>query len=221
MYDPQYSTKPKVKLFFDIETIPADEKLKDVSVDLASQKEYTKTGTFRKSKRKMDYLYRQTAISGDFGRIFCIGYALNESEVEVIRGNEEEILEEWWRLADEADLFIGHNIMEFDLRFIFKRSIVHKIKPSARHLNLSFARYKNFPIFDTMREWEKWSNSFIKLDTLAKVLGLKSSKDGGIDGSQVYDFYLEGKYREIYEYCKRDVKLTREIYNRMIFYEHK
>lgn len=221
MYDPQYSTKLKVKLFFDIETIPADEKLKDVSVDLASQKEYTKTGTFRKSKRKMDYLYRQTAISGDFGRIFCIGYALNESEVEVIRGNEEEILEEWWRLADEADLFIGHNIMEFDLRFIFKRSIVHKIKPSARHLNLSFARYKNFPIFDTMREWEKWSNSFIKLDTLAKVLGLKSSKDGGIDGSQVYDFYLEGKYREIYEYCKRDVKLTREIYNRMIFYEHK
>lgn len=221
MYESNYSIKPKVKLFFDIETIPADEKFKDVAVELARQKEYTKTGTMRKSKRKLDYLYRQTAISGDFGRIFCIGYAMNEGEVEVIDGSEEEILNQWWQIADKADLFIGHNIMEFDLRFIFKRSIVHKIKPSAKHLNLSFARYKNFPIFDTMREWEKWSNSFIKLDTLAKILGLQSSKDGGIDGSQVYDFYLKGKYDEIYEYCKRDVKLTREIYNRMIFYEHK
>ncbi len=221
MYDSQYSIKPKVKLFFDIETIPANEKLKDVAMELASQKELSKTGLVKRSKRKLDYYYRQTAISGDIGRIFCIGYALNEGEVEVIDGSEEEILEEWWQIADKADLFIGHNIMEFDLRFIFKRSIVHKIKPSAKHLNLSFARYKNFPIFDTMREWEKWSNSFIKLDTLAKVLGLKSSKDGGIDGSQVYDFFQKGKHKEIYEYCKRDVKLTREIYNRMIFYEHK
>jgi hypothetical protein len=221
MYNPDYSIKPKVKLFFDIETIPADEKLKDVAVELASQKELARTGSTRKSKRKLDYFYRQTAISGDFGRIFCIGYALNEGEVKVINGSEEEILNQWWNIADEADLFIGHNIMEFDLRFIFKRSIVHKIKPCAKHLNLSFARYKNFPIFDTMREWEKWSNSFIKLDTLAKVLGLKSSKDGGIDGSQVYEFFRKGRHEEIYEYCKRDVELTRNIYNRMIFYEYK
>lgn len=221
MYDSQYSPKPKVKLFFDIETIPADEKFKDVAVELASQKELSKTGTTRKSKRRLDYLYRQTAISGDFGRIFCIGYALNESGVEIISGSEAEILNKWWGIADNADLFIGHNIMEFDLRFIFKRSIVYKIKPCAKHLNLSFARYKNFPIFDTMREWEKWSNSFIKLDTLAKILDLKSSKNDGIDGSQVYDFFRKGKHEEIYEYCKRDVELTREIYNRMIFYEIK
>ena len=107
--------------------------------------------------------------------------------------------------------------MDFDLRFIFKRSIVNGIKPVSKHLNLSFARYKSFPIFDTMREWEKWSNSYISLDTLAKVLGLESSKDGGIDGSQVYDFYLAGKHDEIYEYCKRDVELTRKVYRRMRF----
>ena len=71
-----------------------------------------------------------------------------------------------------------------------------------------------------MREWEKWSNSFIKLDTLAKALNLQSSKEGGIDGSQVYDFYLKGKHKEIYEYCERDVQLTRKIYKRMIFGDH-
>lgn len=213
MYDPNYYSKPKVKLFFDIETIPADEKFKKVSVELAKQKDSS-----NKIKKTAEYYFRQTAISGDFGRVFCIGFAINDGNVEIISGDESTILTEWWQVADKADLFIGHNIMEFDLRFIFKRSIIHKIKPSAKHLNLSFARYKNFPIYDTMREWEKWGNSFIKLDTLAKALGLQSSKDGGIDGSQVYDFYKNGKYKEIYEYCKRDVKLTREIYNRMTFY---
>ena len=68
-----------------------------------------------------------------------------------------------------------------------------------------------------MREWEKWSNSYIALDALAKILQLSSSKDGGIDGSQVFDFFLAGKYKEIYEYCKRDVELVRQVYNRMLF----
>ena len=217
MYEPDYFSKPKIKLFFDIETIPADDGHREVAISLAIQREASKAKSSRSSKQKLDYYFRQSSVSGDFGRIFCIGYAINDGETKIINGPEEEILKEWWKVANEADLFIGHNIMEFDLRFIFKRSIINKIRPSARHLNLSFARYKNFPIYDTMREWEKWSNSFIKLDTLAKALDLKSSKDGNIDGSQVYDFYLKGKYEEIYEYCKRDVNLTREVYNRMVF----
>lgn len=207
-----------MKLFFDIETLPADDAVKDVAIELAIQKEHKKNGKVKSGPKKRENLYRWTSISGDFGRIFCIGYAIDNQPVEIIKGDEIEILNEWWKAADGADLFIGHNIMDFDLRFIFKRSIVNKIKPAARHLNLSFARYRNFPIYDTMREWEKWNTqSFISLDTLAKALGLESSKDGGIDGSKVYDYYLSGKYDEIYEYCKRDVELSRKIYRRMTF----
>lgn len=204
-----------MNLFFDIETIPADEKLKDIAVENALQKELKKNN--KVGPRTKDYLYRLTAISGDFGRIFCIGYAFDDQTIEIISGAEEEILEKWWQVANMADLFVGHNIMDFDLRFIFKRSIVHKIKPAAKHLNLSFARYKSYPIFDTMREWEKWSSSYVSLDTLAKSLGLQSSKTNDIDGSKVYDFYLKGKYQTIFDYCKRDVELTRKIYKRMTF----
>lgn len=207
-----------MKLFFDIETIPADETLKDVAIEQAIQKEFKKNSKVKSSPKKRENLYRWTSISGDFGKIFCIGYAIDDQPVEIIKGDETEILGKWWQIADKSDLFIGHNIMDFDLRFIFKRSIVNKIKPAARHLNLSFARYRNFPIYDTMREWEKWNTqSFISLDTLAKALTLESSKDGGIDGSKVYDYFLMGKYDEIYEYCKRDVTLTRQIYKRMVF----
>ena len=163
-------------------------------------------------------IYRATSLSGDFGRIFCIGYALGDDPVDIIRGQESEILKKWWDIADRADLFVGHNIMDFDLPFIYKRSIIHKIKPAARHINLSFARYRSDPIFDTMKEWDKWAlRASISLDKLAKVLGLPTSKDGGIDGSKVYDAYLAGKYDQICEYCKRDVELTRKVFKRMNF----
>ena len=205
-----------MKLFFDIETIPADEKIKGVPITqaLSTQNRYQNRKKVTKSK---ETLYRDTAISGDFGQIFCIGFAIDEADVEIIKGQEADILKAWGQVADRADLFIGHNILDFDLRFIFKRSIINKIKPTSKHLNLSFARYRNFPIYDTMREWEKWSASFISLDTLAKALGLESSKDGGIDGSKVYDYYLKKKYETIYEYCARDVELTRKVYKRMVF----
>lgn len=205
-----------MKLFFDIETIPADEKIKDVAITqaLSRQNKYQNNKKVIKSE---ETLYHDTAISGDFGQIFCIGYAIDNQNVEIMKGKEQDILKAWWQVADRADLFIGHNIMDFDLRFIFKRSIINKIEPTARHLNLSFARYRNFPIYDTMREWEKWSQSYISLDTLAKALGLESSKDGGIDGARVYDCYLKGEYDAIYTYCKRDVTLTRQIYKRMVF----
>lgn len=215
MSEYNYYSKPKVKLFFDIETIPATDELKNIAVEISLKK--MKINNLKKiSKKQKEEAYKFSSISGDFGQIICIGYARNDDNVEIISGPEDEILRTWWELANDADLFVGHNIMDFDLRFIFKRSIVHRIKPCAKHLNLSFARYRNFPIFDTMREWEKWSSSFISLDTLAKILNLKTSKDV-IDGSQVYDYYKNGKHDEIYEYCKKDVILTREVYKRMVF----
>ena len=68
-----------------------------------------------------------------------------------------------------------------------------------------------------MREWSKWESHNISLDTLAKALGLKSSKDGAINGSNVAKAYEEGRLKEIYDYCERDVELTRKIYNRLTF----
>jgi hypothetical protein len=52
------------------------------------------------------------------------------------------------------DRIVSHNIYDFDLKFILKRPVVHGVRPT---VDLSFARYRNQPIFDTMYEWEWWS----------------------------------------------------------------
>ena len=57
-------------------------------------------------------------------------------------------------LRPNIDRIVGHNIYDFDLKFILKRSVVHGVRPT---VDLSFARYRNQPIFDTMYGWEWWS----------------------------------------------------------------
>jgi DNA polymerase elongation subunit (family B) len=205
-------------LTIDIETLPAVEMAGNGL--LALQAETTTE----------DHL--KTALNRDFGRILCIGYIDEDPRGRIESGvlgwdeqretfidDERNTLTRFWELmcgfSHDRDRIVGHNIFDFDLKFILKRSVVHGVRPG---VELSFARYRNRPIYDTMMEWERWSfNSKISLDKLARVLNLPSSKEQGVEGSQVYELYLAGDYRAIHDYCLRDVALTRRIYKRMNF----
>ncbi|MDO8444363.1 MAG: ribonuclease H-like domain-containing protein [bacterium] len=206
-----------MNLYLDIETLPA------VGGDMEVIKKFweeqkaksAKNGAYsKKVESDFDSFFRNTSFQGEFGRILCICYAVDDGEVESLAGDEKEILQKFWGIAKDADTFIGHNIMEFDLRFIYKRSIINNVRPSR---DLNFARYRSNPIFDTMKEWEKWGAQGVSLHKLTIALGLASPKEEGIDGSKVYDFYLAGKTDEIIKYCKRDVDATRNVYKRMTF----
>lgn len=197
------------KLFLDIETIPASEEMHETLEKLYAKK--------NKEGADFEEYLGKTALDGTFGRILCIGYAVDDDEVDVLynEDNEAETLRQFWELAKSSDMFIGHNVMDFDLRFIYQRSIINNVVPS---LDLNFARYRSFPIYDTMKEWVKWSNNSIGLEPLALALGIPTPKDG-IDGSQVYAFYKKGKVQDILDYCKRDVETTRAVFKRMVFEE--
>ncbi|MFC1757070.1 ribonuclease H-like domain-containing protein [Patescibacteria group bacterium] len=202
------------KLYLDIETLPAPDDKHEI-LRFLHEKAIEKN---KKAKKDFEQYLLKTSFNGAFGRILCIGYAVDDMETEVIYegGDETKMLEKFWKIADKSDLFIGHNVMDFDLRFIYQRSIINKVKPSR---DLSFARYRKFPIYDTMREWTNWSfDASVGLEPIALALGIPTPKDG-IDGSQVFDFYKAGKIDEILEYCKRDVDTTRAVYKRMIFEE--
>lgn len=219
------------KLYLDIETLPAtDESFEALKILHAKKKAKNKKEKKGKDQDDFEQYLLGTSFDGSFGRILCIAYAIDDQPTEVLCGDESEaeMLEKFWEIVDSISIpsgngqwkdygvqFIGHNVMDFDLRFIYQRSIVNKVKPT---YELPFARYRNYPIYDTMKEWVKWANNNISLEHIALALGIPTPKEG-IDGSQVADFYKAGKVEEICEYCKRDVDATRAVYKRMIFDE--
>ncbi len=213
------------RLYFDIETIPAPEHAKQY-LEYLHQRKDEKKG---KSTDFEDFLLN-TSFDGAFGRILCIAYALDSAPVDALDGDEKTMLEEFWHMTANVDLFIGHNIHDFDLPFIVQRSVILGVKPTWQMFEepgvpkykvnkfLDFARYRNCPIFDTMWEWSHWGDSRNNkgLEHVALAMGLPTPKDG-IDGSQVYEFFKKGKVKEIVEYCKRDVETNRAVYKRMTF----
>ena len=138
----------------------------------------------------------------------------------MLSGDEKEMLAKFWQVAAGVQQFIGHNIWGFDLPFIYQRSTILKVKTRT---DISFARYRNTPIYDTMCEWALWDFSELKrhkLDTLAKVMGLPTSKDL-MDGSEVWQYFQDGRIKEICDYCMKDVVLVRQVYQRMTFEDQK
>jgi len=189
-------------IFLDIETVPTDPSLQENGL-LEAQIQLNEAE-----------LLKKLSLSAVTAKIICIGYAVEPPvgcEVQALQGEETEIINAFWKLAADCNLFVGHNILDFDLRFIYQRSIIHQIKPSR---DLPFARFRNAPIYDTMQEWSKWGREHASLDTLSKALSIPSPKES-LDGSKVYPYYRAGKLAEIVEYCKRDVDSTRQVYRRL------
>jgi predicted PolB exonuclease-like 3'-5' exonuclease len=191
-------------LFFDIETIPTEQFLRE-------------NGLFD-AQMQLDEgeIIKRLSLSAATAKIVCLGYAVEpplDGPVEILEGEESTIIESFWRLATEANLFVGHNIFDFDLRFIWQRSIIHQIRPSRE---IPFARYRNYPVFDTMHEWSRWGRGNVSLDFLARTLGIPSPKEC-LDGSKVYPYYRAGKFSDICDYCKCDVDTVRKVYRRLTF----
>jgi 3'-5' exonuclease len=223
------------KIFLDIETLPPDDR----------EREQITAGQVRKLERRAqsnlcpkdeepcsDEEFKRLALYGEYGRVLTIGVIVERDRVETHRGvlgrerqtmmfhlDEARTLRGFWKLLKNfnisRDLVIGHNVLEYDLPFIYKRSVIHGVEPSVR---LSFARYRSSPIFDTMREWAQWDmKRVISLVELARVLKVEGGKAEGIDGSRIYDRFCAGCHDEIARYCLRDVEMVRAIYRRMTF----
>ena len=191
-------------IFLDIETVPTDRALQEHGL-LEAQIQLDEAD-----------LIKKLSLSAATAKILCICYAIEPplgSEVHVLEGEEREIIRNFWKIAVDCNLFVGHNILDFDLRFIYQRSVIHQIKPSR---DLPFARFRNAPIFDTMQEWSKWGREHASLDLLSKTFGLPSPKES-LDGSKVYPYYRAGRINEIIDYCKCDVNSVRQVYRWLTF----
>ncbi len=113
----------------------------------------------------------------------------------------------------ETDEIVGHNIIGFDLPFIFQRCLVHGI---AAKPFVDLGEYRVRGVFDTMHHWWLGSRRNVSLDDIAWALGIESSKTATAEGSKVFELYQAGNLAEIREYNLNDVRVTRKVYERMV-----
>lgn len=113
----------------------------------------------------------------------------------------------------DCDLIVGHNIINFDLPFIFQRCLANNIavKP---FIDLSEFHVRG--VYDTMRAWWLGGRNRVALDDVAWALGIESSKTAEVEGSRVFELYQAGRLAAIREYNLNDVRVTRKVYERMV-----
>ena len=113
----------------------------------------------------------------------------------------------------DTDELVGHNLLGFDLPFIFQRCLVNDI--AAKPL-VDLGEYRVRGVFDTMHAWWLGAKRNVSLDDIAWALGIESSKTATAEGSKVFELYQAGKLGEIREYNLNDVRVTRKVYERMV-----
>ena len=223
-------------IYIDIETIPSqkpearDEIAKAISVPgNISKPETIAKWHAEKKPLAIEDAWRKTSFNGDRGEVVCIAWAYNDETPESVQrdvnGSEAELLGAFFsniaknmKSMHRLPTFIGHNVRDFDLRFLWHRAVILGVKPEVSLPHN--VRPGDDRIYDTMTEWAGWGGK-ISLDRLCRALGipLKGSELGGeeIDGSKVWDFVEAGRIDEVVAYCRADVERVRGVHQRMTF----
>lgn len=104
---------------------------------------------------------------------------------------------------------IGHNIKQFDMPWLVRRSLINKVKvPTQFH----FQKQKPWEncLEDTYEIWKFGGRSGASLDAICTVMGVPSPKEK-MNNDQVSDNYWAGMIETIKEYCEDDVKATMNV----------
>lgn len=132
--------------------------------------------------------------------------------------DETELLTAFWEVSKHYDSIVTFNGRGFDVPFIYLRSAVLNV-PITRKNWLGY-RFQTEPHCDLAEQLTFYNVSGrggaarrFNMDFYCKVFGIESPKAQGVSGMDVGRLMEEGRYREIAEYCLRDVHATVQLYN--------
>jgi len=131
--------------------------------------------------------------------------------------DEAELLTAFWDVAKHYDGVVTFNGRGFDVPFIYLRSALLNVPISKK--NWLGYRYACEPHCDLAEQFTFYSVGGqggaarrFNLDFYCKAFGIESPKSAGVTGNDVTTMMAEGRFREIAEYCLRDVRATVELY---------
>lgn len=220
------------RIFFDIETIKcqnpdARQHFYDKAKPPANTKDKDAWYGSAKHEDAAQKAFDKTAFDGLFGEVvsICWGhydYDGNWHEYGATRDDidtEVGILNHFFgHLNDrivKGPVFVGDNIIGFDLVFLQNRALVNELQLPAA---------PQWP-----RNVKPWSNNVEDLlllvsggnkyempsmDTLAFALGQTGKED--VDGSMVGDLFDIGEFQIIHDYCQSDVRKSRDQWARFV-----
>ena len=217
-------------LFIDIETVGVDEDLDSLHhTDPKLSKVWGESGWdyFKRkypedSKLSSNEMFaKRAALLPEFGKIVCIsvGFILPNGDTKLdsfydgTHGGEENLLIATSELLNRVDklgfIICGHNVKNFDLPYIAKRMLINNISVPKILPNYTIKPWES-RVLDTKEVWN--FNSFGGLSSLNLVctsLGLETSKEGEVNGSNMHKYYYDNNNIEkIKNYCEEDVKCT-------------
>ncbi len=182
-----------------------------------------------------EFYERNSPLYAEHGKIVCIsiGYWNKEGKFKMksfAGRHEKELLEAAAPVLEKFYTLAGHNILEFDLPFLFRRYLINGL-PVPSPLVVYGKKTWEIPHIDTMKIWSHaaW-NYKVSLDMLAHVFGLPSPKENmsGADVGKMYWSMFDGLGDDelpfeiektvmgnISRYCEGDVLTSANVYCKM------
>jgi len=207
-------------LYIDIETLPVMDERKVELFDARIKP----PGNIKKPESIQKWLddesnkteaRKKTSFDGAWGSVLCIGYALDDGAVDCIyHAKEIDVLTDFKELLSNGNKtshkMVGHYVKGFDIPFLSKRMLIHGLGP----IFPFGAKPWDVNASCTGEMFSGDPRNIPSLDTLCCAFGIETPK-GDLDGSMIYQAFLDGKINEIIDYCKRDVETTRSVYLKM------
>ena len=217
-------------IFFDIECIPDQREgaLQKILDNITAPAQYKKPESIEKwlaenAESVAEVKYHKTSLNGIAGEIVSIAWAIDDGEIgghiRLPGEREGALLDAFFEDLTHAlprntgNCWVGHNVINFDLRFLKQRCMVTNTQPPI--FIPAEKRHGAGAVFDTMVEWcgMYGSNRFVSQDALCEAFGIEGKT--GMSGAEVWPAYQAGRFEEILDYNKNDVRIVRELHRRM------
>lgn len=238
MMDMLIENKVALDCFMDIETMPTEDPamIAEIATTVTVPRTYKKADSIAawekdEKPQLVSEAVSKTALDGTYGRVCAIGWAIDDAPAEVWLGDERDVIGGFFdavhrvekvRLIRDGEPYdrelrwIGHNVRSFDLRFLWQRAVIHKLRmPPTLRIALNARPFGPSTVVDTMTLWNPERDHRVSLDRLCKALGIPSPKVD-MDGTQVCAAMRAGEIERVRAYVQGDIAAVRACYYRMM-----
>ena len=213
-------------LVFDLETIPDVSGLRTLlgsDAALSDAEVAAQAFAARREKTGSDFLQHHLHRVAAISCVFRDDEGFRVRSLGSLDDAEPKLIQDFYRIVERyTPQLVSWNGGGFDLPVLNYRALIHGIN-SARFWEMGdedrdfkwnnyLSRYhtRHLDLMDHLAMYTGRANA--PLDDLAKLCGFPGKM--GVDGSQVWSLYQEGRLQEIRDYCETDVVNTYLVYCR-------